>query len=160
MSDGVSHLHLLAVLYTAYYISHISCREFFAWNHVHLQHSNLVGYILHSCVEELNFVALAYGTVLYFEISYDATERVEYRVKNQCLQRLFLASLRMRYSLHHGIENVLHTLSGLAACTYYFTSVATYKVYYLVLNLVGHCTWHVYLVDDRNNLQVMVNSHI
>ena len=66
----------------------------------------------------------------------------------------------MRNPVHHGVEYVLHALAGLAACANDVFRVATYEVNNLVLHLVGHCAWHVNLVDDGYDFQIMVDSHI
>ena len=77
MCDGVADLHLLGVLYAADDIAHLSGVELLSRQHVHLQHSDFVGVVFHAGVEELDFVAFPDRAVLYFEICYDAAERIE-----------------------------------------------------------------------------------
>ena len=71
---GIAHLDLPRILYSAYYISDLTGRQLLSWHHIHLEHSNLICDIFHSCIEELHLVAFTYDTVLYLEICYYATE--------------------------------------------------------------------------------------
>ena len=66
----------------------------------------------------------------------------------------------MRNTFHDGVQNVLYALTGLARRTDNVLVLATDEFHNLVLHLVRHCTRHVYLVDDGNNLQVVVYRHI
>ena len=100
------------------------------------------------------------GAVDNLEIGDDATERVEYRVEDQRLQRCFRVALGSRYALHDGVEYLFHSLARLARGTDDILAVASQKVDNLILHLVGHGAGHVYLVDDGNNLQVVVDGHI
>ena len=38
--------------------------------------------------------------------------------------------------------------------------LTTDQVYYFVFYLIRHSRWHIYLIDYRNNLQVVLDSHI
>ena len=66
----------------------------------------------------------------------------------------------MRHPFHHSIENSLHTFTCLAAGIENVVVVTSDEVHYLVGNFFRHGTWHVYLVDDGYNLQVVVNGHV
>ena len=85
MGYGVAHLNFLSVFDTADDISYFACRYCFARYHIHLQYTNFVGIVFHSCIEELHLVALRYSTVFYLEVSDDTAEGVEHRVENQSL---------------------------------------------------------------------------
>ena len=66
----------------------------------------------------------------------------------------------MRNTLHDGIEDFVDTLARLSAGADNLRTVAAYQVYNLVLDLVGHSRRHVDLVDDGDDLEVVVDSHI
>ena len=160
MGDGVAHLHLLRILNATDDIAHVARPQFLTGYHVHLQHANLVGIILHTRIEELHQVAFADASVHYFEIGNDASERVEHRVKNQRLQRSIGVAYGMGDTVDNSIEYLPYPFARLSAGTYDFGRVATNEVNYLVLHFVGHGRGHVNFVDNGNYLQVMVNSHI
>lgn len=100
------------------------------------------------------------GAVHNLEVGDDATERVEHGVENQSLQRSFCVTLWMRDALHDGIENLFHALTRLATGTDDVLWVTADEVNDLVLHLVGHGTGHVYLIDNGDNLQVMIDGEI
>ena len=74
LSDGITHLHLLGVLDTGDDISHIASTQFLTRHHIHLQHSHLVGIILHSCIEELHVISLTDDTIHDLEVCDDSSE--------------------------------------------------------------------------------------
>ena len=117
MGNRVTYLHLLRVLDTTDDIAHIPRPQFFAWNHVHLQHTDLVGIIFHACVEELHVVTGMNHSVDDFEVGNDASERIEHRVENQGLQWSVLISFRMRNPFYYSIEDLLDALTGLSGST-------------------------------------------
>ena len=66
----------------------------------------------------------------------------------------------MRNTFHHCIENIFNALTRLATGTNDVLSVTAYEFHNLVLHFIRHSRRHVYLVDDGDNLQIVVNSHI
>ena len=38
--------------------------------------------------------------------------------------------------------------------------LATNQVYNFVFYLIRHSRWHIYLIDYRDNLQIVIDSHI
>ena len=160
MSDGISHSHFFCVLYATDDVSYLSCRQLLPWHHVHLQHSNFIGSIFHSGVEELHFVALANCSVLNLEISNNASETVKHRVKDQCLKRSCRVALRMRNSFYYSIEHSFNTFSCSARSTEYVFSVTANEFNNLIFHFIGHSRWHVNFIYYWNYLQVMVDSHI
>ena len=66
----------------------------------------------------------------------------------------------MRNALYHSVKYLFHTLARFSRSTDNVRAITTYQVYDLVLHLVGHGAGHVYLINHRDNLQVMVNGHI
>ena len=85
MGDGIAHLHLFGIFDATNDVTHLARSQLFTGYHIHLQYTNLVGYIFHSGVEEFYLVALTDNPVRNFEICNDAAERVEDGVENQCL---------------------------------------------------------------------------
>ena len=114
MGNGITHLHLSGVLDTRDDITYLACSQLVAGYHVHLQHADLVGIIFHSGVEELHLVTLADSSVLYLEVGDDATEGVEHRVEDQCLQRCLVVTLGMRHTVHNSLEHILYALTCLS----------------------------------------------
>ena len=74
MRDGIAHTHLRRSLDARDDVAHIARAHLLSGYHVHLQHTYLIGIILHARVEELHMVALAHHTVYYLVVSDDATE--------------------------------------------------------------------------------------
>ena len=66
----------------------------------------------------------------------------------------------MGNTLHHGIQDVLYAFAGLTRSTDDITAITTYEVDDFIFHLVGHGRWHVYLIDDRDNLQIVIDRHI
>ena len=82
VSYRVAHLHLRARLYSRDDITHIARRNLLPRLHVKFQDSYLVCVILLARIKKTHKVALTHRPVNYLEISYDAPETVEYRVKH------------------------------------------------------------------------------
>ena len=160
MGDGVAHLHLLGILDAADDVAHLTGSKFLAGYHVHLQHAHLVGIVLLTGIEELHLIARTDAAVDNLEVGNDAAERVEHGVEDECLQRSLLVTYGMRYALDDGIQDVLDTLASLAAGTDDVLRVTADEVDNFVLHLVGHGRRHVYLVDDGDNLQVVVDGQV
>ena len=160
MCDCFSDLHLGSVFDARDDIANLTRRELLARLHVHLEHTHFISSIFHSRLNELQFISSANHSILYFAQHDDAAERVEDRVKDQCLQRFCLVTLGRRNTLYHSIEDVRNTLTRLTTGTDDLGGITAYQVHNLILNLIGHSVGHVDLVDDRDNLQVVVNGHI
>ncbi len=88
MRDCVADFHFLAGLDARDNVSHIACRQLGAG-----RHSDFVGMVFLTGSHEFHKIAFAYRAVDNFEISYDAAERVEYRVEDKSLQRCFRGRL-------------------------------------------------------------------
>ena len=114
MGNRITHLHLLRVLDAADNIAYVTSTQFLTGNHVHLQHTHLVGLVFHTSIKELHLVALTDDTIIYLEVSNNTTEGIEYRVENQCLKRSLLIAHGMRDTIHHGIQYVVNTLARLS----------------------------------------------
>ncbi len=160
MRDGITHLHLGGILDTRDDVAYLTGTQLIARNHIHLEHTYLVGIILHARIEELHLVTLTDHTILYLEVSDDATEGVEHGVENQSLQRSLVIALGMRNTIDHCLQDILDTLARLTRRTKDVLMLATDEIDNLVLHLVRHGGRHIYLVDDRDNLQVMLDGHI
>ena len=103
MRNGIAHLHFSWSLDTRNDISYISRTEFFPRYHVHLQYPHFICHIFFPGIEELHFVTRTDNSVLHLKISDNSPERIEHRVKNQCLQRGIFISLRSRDPFYHGL---------------------------------------------------------
>ena len=160
MGDGIAHLYLCGILDARDDVAYLACAQHIAWHHIHLEHAHLVGYVLHAGVVELNLVALAYLAVLYLEVGNDTTEGVEHRVEDKGLQRSLGVARWMGHTLNDGTQHIVHTLARLARRTQDVLALATYQLHNLVFHLVGHSARHIYLVEHRYNLQVVLNGHI
>ena len=142
MRNGISHLHLFGSLDTGNNISYISRTKFVTRHHIHFQHPYFIGVILFSRIEELHLVSLANHTVFDLEIGYNSAERIKYRVENQSRQYLF------------------HSHPRFAGRTDYFLPFAAQQFNDLIFHFFGIGARHVTFINHRNNLKVMLNSHI
>ena len=114
MGDGVAHLHLAGILDATDDVAHIARTEFLAGYHVHLEHTNLIGIVLHTRIEELHEIALTDHAIDNLEIGNDASEGVKHGVKDESLQRSLLIAFGMGYALYDGIKDLLYALTRLA----------------------------------------------
>ena len=160
MGDGVANFHLLGILDAADNIAHLARSQLLTRYHVHLEHAHFVSVVLHTSVKELHLVALTNDAIGHFKVGNDTTERVEHRVEDECLQGCLFVACRMRYALNHSVQDVLDTFTRLARSTDNVLRIAANEVDYFVLHLIRHGRRHVYLVDNRNNLQVVVYGKI
>ena len=158
--DGVAHLHFCGLLDARHDVAHIARPQFLFWHHVHLQRTNLLGQILLLRVDKPHLLPGTHHAIDDFEVGNDTSVGVEHRIENQSLQWSLLVAHRVRHTLHHGIQNILHTLARLAAGIDDVLQVASDEVDNLVGHLLGHGVGHVNLVDDRDNLKVMVDGHV
>ena len=160
MRNGISHFHLFGSLDTGNNISYISRTKFVTRHHIHFQHPYFIGIILFSRIEKLHLVALANRAVFNLEISYNSTERVEYRDENQSLQRRLFIPFGMRNTFNHSSQYLFHSHTRFTGCTNYLLALATQQFNDFVLHFFGIGARHVTFINHRNNLKVMLNGHI
>ena len=160
MRDSISHLHLGSILDTRDDVTYLTGGELVAWYHIHLQHAYLISIIFHASVEELHLITLADGTILYLEVSNDTTEGVEHGVEDQGLQWSLWVALRMGNTIDHSLQDIFYALTGLTRSTKDVLVLAADEIDNLVLYLFRHSRRHVYLVDNRNDFQVVLDSHV
>ena len=160
MCNGISHLHLFGSFDTGNYISYIPRTKFVTRHHIHFQHPYFIGIILFSRIEKLHLVALANRAVFNLEISYNSTERVEYRVENQSLQRRLFIPFGMRNTFNHSSQYLFHSHTRFTGCTDYLLALATQQFNDFVLHFFGIGARHIAFIDNRNNLKVVFNGHI
>ena len=160
MCDGITDLDLRRSLDTGNDISHIAAADLLCRRQPHFQHTDFVSDIFLSGIEELDLVTGMDNSVLDLEICDNASERVEHRVENQCLKRCFRVSFRCRNLLHDGIQKRRHAFSSPRGNLEHFLRIASEKVADLVGHHVRTRGIHVDLVQDRYNLQTMVNGLI
>ena len=113
MRNGITHLYLGGILDTRDDVAHLSGTQFLARNHIHLEHTDFIGIILHAGVKKLHLVALADNAVLYLEISDDTTEGVEHGVEDERLQWRLIVALRSRHTVYHRLQYILNALACL-----------------------------------------------
>ena len=160
VGNGIAHLHLTRGLDTRNDIAYIAGQQFVARHHVQFEHPDFVGLILLARSYEFHLVAGPYTAVAYLEISDNSAERVEYRVENKTLQRGIYVTLGRLYPLDNGGENLLDTLPRLTAGPDNLFAFATQQLDNLVFHLVGAGALQVDFIDYRNNLQIVLDSHI
>ena len=158
--DGIAHLHFLCILNTRYNVANLTRREFSLRNHIHLQHTHLIGGVLHSRIEELHLVALPDASVLNLKVGNDAAERVIDRVKDQCLKRSRGVTHGMRHTLDDSPQDVFNAFARLSRCTDNLLALASQQFHDFILHLIRHSTGHVNLVNDGNDLQIVLNGHV
>ena len=160
MRDGIPDLNLAARLDTRDDIADVPCRDLLAWLHVEAQYADFISVILLARSDELHVVTLTDLTIHHLEVSDDTAEGVEDRVKDQALQRSFGIALRSRDALDDCTEDVIDTQARLTAGTNDLLTLAAKELDDLILDLFGHSAWQVDLIDDRYDLEVMLESHI
>ena len=111
-------------------------------------------------IEELHLVSLPDDTVHNLEVSNNAPERVEYRIEDQSLQRRFLITFGMRNTLNDCLKNLLNPHSRLTGSADYLLTLTAEQLYNFILYFFGHGARHITLIDNRNNLQVMLDGHV
>ena len=160
MGNGIADLYLHGRLDAGNDIAYIAGGDFLRRTHLKPQVTHLIGLVFLSGVEELHLVPSAYYSVYYLEIGYHSPERIEHRVEDQGLERSLRVALRSRETIHDGIQDCRYALAGLRTAQQDILPVAAYQVHYLVAHHVHHGRVHVYLVEHRDNLQVVVDGQV
>ena len=158
--NRIADLHLSCRLDAADDVTHVAAMKDVSGYHVHLQDTDFVGLVFLSRVDELHLVAASHRAVYNLEVSDDAAERVEDRVEDKCLQRSLLVAFGTRNAFNNSTEYVFHAHACLATRTNDFLAFATKQVHDFVLDLFWHGVRHVALIDDRDDFQVVVDSHV
>ena len=158
--NRIADLHLCCRLDAADDVTHVAAMKDLTGHHIHFEHTDFVGFVLLARVDELHLVTAFHRTVYNLEVSNDAAKRVEDRVKDKGLQRSLLVTFGTRDAFHDGTKYVFHTHTCLAARTNDFLAFATNQVHDFVLHLFGHCVRHIALVDDGDDFEVVVDSHV
>ena len=160
MGNRIAHSYLPGSLDTRDDVPHIACTDLVSGRHGQLQHTYLIRIILLLCRNELHPISLMNHPILYLKVSNDATERIEHRVENQALQRGLWISFRRRHLLHNGIQDLHHTFARLSTRTQDILSWTTQQLHNLVFHLIRHRTRQINLIHHRNDLQIILDSHI
>ena len=105
-------------------------------------------------------VTLAECAVEYAEVGDNASEWVEYRVEDKCLQWSVVVALWCRDTLNDSLQNIIHTLTCLTRCQKNILLLAADKVDNLILHLIHHCRLNINLVKHGDNLQVVADSKV
>ena len=160
MRNRITYFHFLRGFDTRDDVAHISRTQLRTWHHFHLEYSNLICIIFLTRIEEFHFIPFTDYAIHYLEICNDTTERIKDRIENQRLQRSFLVTLRMRDTLNDCSQDFFHSHARFAGSTDNLITLATQQFNDFVLHFLRHSACHVTFVDDRNNLQIMLNGHI
>ena len=160
MGNGISYFHLFGSFDTGNNISYIPRTKFAARYHIHFQYPYLIGIIFFPRIEELHLISFADRAVFNLEIRYNSTERVEYRVENQSLQRRLFISFGMRNTFNHSGQYLFHSHTRFTGCTDDLLPLATQQFNDFVLYFFGIGARHIAFIDNRNNLKVVFNCHI
>ena len=134
--------------------------QLFSGYHIHLQHPYFISHILHSRIEKLHTIAFFDNAVQHFKIGNDAAERVKHRVEYQRLQRCLVVTHRAWHTFYHSLQNIFNPFTGFSRCADDIFLITSYQFNNFIFHFFGHRTGHVYLIYNRDNLQVMLNRHI
>src|SRR5690606_18844259 len=94
------------------------------------------------------------------EIHNNTPETVEHAVEDQRLQRSSGIAFWRRYPVYNSIQNTINAYAGATACQQYLLWFAANQFNDLVLYFLDHCAIHVNFINNRNDLQVVINSKI
>ena len=160
MSNRIADLNFLRGFDTGYDITNITGTKLLTRNHIHFQHSNLIGIVFFSSIEEFNFITGTDHSVYYLEIRNDTSKRIEYRVEDQSLQRCFFISHRAWNPFDYRLKNLFYAHAGFSRCTDNIFTLTPQQVDNFIFHFFRHSTRHITLIHYRNNLQVMLQCHI
>ena len=158
--DGITHSHLCGVFNTTDNITHIASAHLILWLKIQLENTQFVNVVFTAGVHEFHEVAFMDCTVNHLEIHDNATEWIEYRVEDKRLKRSLRVALRSRYALHDGLQNLRDSLAGFSTCPDDVFGGAAKQFHNLIFHLVGVCAFHIYLVDNWNNFQIIVQGQV
>ena len=158
--NGITYFHLGRSLDTRNDISHITCRNLFGRLHIQFQHTYLVRIVFLTRIEETHTVIRFHRTIDHLEIGDNSAERVEHRIKHQALQWRLRVSLWRSNTVNNRIQYLWYTITCLSRTTQYLLTFTTQQIDDLILHFLGHSRVHIALIHHRDNLQVMLKSHI
>jgi len=115
VGDGVTHLDFLGGFDAGNDVTHVTATQLGAGRHVKLEHTDFVGVVFFFSREKLDKIVGTDGAVDNLEIGDNAPEGIEYRVKDQGLQRGLRIAGRSGDAFDDGIQDVLDAFARLAA---------------------------------------------
>jgi len=80
--------------------------------------------VFFTSIIKFNKIILLQFVRFQFKISHNSSERIIYRIENQCLQRRFWSPLGCRNTLYYCCKNIIYTLACL--CTYFYLHLPVY----------------------------------
>ena len=98
--------------------------------------------------------------ILHTHIGNGAFVGVENGIKNEAAQRLLRVILRRRHLLYDTLQHRFHILPGLRTHRDGLRHIETDDILYFRLHALYIGTGKVYLIDDRNDFQVVVQSQV
>ena len=160
MRNGITYLHLGRSFDTRNDISHITCRNLFGRLHIQFQHTYLIRIVFLTRIEETHTVIRFHRTINHLEIGDNSTEWIEHRVKYQALQWRLRVSLWRSNTFNDSIQNLRYAVASLSRATQYLLTLTTQQIDDLILHFLWHSRVHIALIHHRDNLQVVIKSHI
>ena len=107
-----------------------------------------------------NAIALSNRAVLHAEKDNDALIAVVERVENEGLQRLRRIAARRRELLHNGLQDLVHIETGLCGNARRGLCLDADYIFDFQSDLVWLRARKIHLIDDRDNLEVVVQRHV
>ncbi len=154
--NGITHFYFFGILDTGYDITHIAAAHFFLGFHTQFQDTYFIGTIILSGRNKANHIAFAQYTIQNTVVHDDTAETIEYRIEDQSLKRCFLTAFRSRNAFHNSFD----TDAGFTAGQEDIFLFAANQINDLVGYFRNHGTFHINLVDHRNDLQIVIDGQI
>ena len=105
-------------------------------------------------------VTLPNRAVLHAEKDNNTFIAVVERVENERLQRSLFVAARRRQLLHDGLQHLIHIETGLRGNARRGLCLDTDDILDFRRDLIGLRARQIHLVDDRNDLEVVIQRHV
>src|SRR6185437_6106044 len=158
--DRIPNLHFLGILDARNDIAHIARPHFASRVQRQFQHTHLVRPIRQTGRNEFDDIAFADASIEDTIIDDDTPERIENAVEDQRLEGSIRVTFWRGYARYDRFEDLRHPRAGTRAGQQDVFGFTPDKLDDLVPDLLDHRSVHVYLVDDRDDLQVVPDGQV
>ncbi len=160
ISYSVAHACILNVLDAGSKKAYLALLQLVHVHNTWLKVAHLGDIKFRTCCHHADLHALAQAPLHNAHVQHYALIGIKLRVKHQRLQRCGGISCRCRHARHNRLQHILNTQAGLGTAKHCVRSIYTDNVFNFFFNVVRVGAWQVNFVDNRDNLQIVVQRQV